>query len=45
MSGWSGAVPPPPASGISKDNLFFPPKCDGEIMNVETVTCAENWID
>ena len=25
--------------------FFFSSKCGGEIMNVETLTCAENWID
>lgn len=39
--------PPPPASGVSKYNLFsfFFSKRGAEIMKVETLTCAENWID
>lgn len=41
-------LPLPPASALSKYHLFFFfffSKCGGEIMKVETLTCAENWID
>lgn len=40
-------LPPSSGNGVSKHNLFFffSSKCGGEIMNVETLTCAENWID
>lgn len=43
------SCPLPPASALAKYHLFFffffSSKCGGEIMKVETLTCAENWID
>lgn len=41
------SCPLPPGSALSKYHLFFffSSKCGGEIIMVETLTCAENWVD